>query len=342
MRFFAAVLILAVHSFRPILDISALNIMADLGVVGVSFFFVLSGFVLTWSARVGDSPKAFYRRRWARVYPLHIVTTLIALSTLVFGPAFATWYTTIFAVLLLQAWAPTPSWYLAGNAPSWSLSCEAFFYATFPFTYRWLSKMQPGKLLRVAVAIVLYLAVTPAVFLLLTTPQFNHAITYINPLYRVGEFTLGIIIALAMRYPIPVLRVSQAAIFAVLSYICVAAVKVALILLLDWTLADAYAALLLMPAWIVLITSGARADTTGAPSLFRRRYLIVLGEWSFALYLVHAFARDTLLWLWPPPFTRPESVAVELIFVASSIALAGILHVAVERPLEKRLRGRRR
>jgi peptidoglycan/LPS O-acetylase OafA/YrhL len=50
------------------------------GDVGVSFFFVLSGFVLMWSSRQGDSPPRFWRRRLARIYPAHVVTALVAVG----------------------------------------------------------------------------------------------------------------------------------------------------------------------------------------------------------------------------------------------------------------------
>lgn len=44
----------------------------------LSFFFVLSGFVMTWSARPGDTATAFWRRRAAKIYPLHAVTWFAA------------------------------------------------------------------------------------------------------------------------------------------------------------------------------------------------------------------------------------------------------------------------
>ncbi|MBW2281488.1 MAG: acyltransferase, partial [Deltaproteobacteria bacterium] len=43
------------------------------GRCGVSFFFILSGFVLTWSARSRDTPGSFYWRRFARIFPAHAV-----------------------------------------------------------------------------------------------------------------------------------------------------------------------------------------------------------------------------------------------------------------------------
>lgn len=38
----------------------------------------------------------------------------------------------LLGLTLLQAWTFDPSTYFAGNGPSWSLSCELFFYAVLP------------------------------------------------------------------------------------------------------------------------------------------------------------------------------------------------------------------
>lgn len=55
------------------------------GSTGVSFFFLLSGFVLGWSARSDDRPTAFWRRRFARLYPVHLVTACIAVFVMGMG-----------------------------------------------------------------------------------------------------------------------------------------------------------------------------------------------------------------------------------------------------------------
>ena len=62
--------------------------LTSAGPAGVSFFFVLSGFVLTWSRRTGDRRRDFYRRRFARIYPLHLVTWGAAGALLVGAIAF--------------------------------------------------------------------------------------------------------------------------------------------------------------------------------------------------------------------------------------------------------------
>src|SRR5690242_14192774 len=89
LRFVAALCVFAYHAWLPI---PALRLVNDDGVaygvygkvsqaggLGVGFFFVLSGFVLTWSARPGDTPKSFWRRRIVKIYPNYAVAWLLAM-----------------------------------------------------------------------------------------------------------------------------------------------------------------------------------------------------------------------------------------------------------------------
>ncbi len=87
-RFLAALGVFAYHSHvrvsSPIpASTKALRYWASAaGAVGVSFFFVLSGFVLTWSARPGQRARTFWRRRVAKIYPNHLATfVLVAVVT---------------------------------------------------------------------------------------------------------------------------------------------------------------------------------------------------------------------------------------------------------------------
>ena len=74
LRWFAAFAVLLRHvgqtnAFPAFVTRHGLN----QGVIGVSFFFVLSGFVLTWSRSDNDTSAAFYQRRFARLYPAYAV-----------------------------------------------------------------------------------------------------------------------------------------------------------------------------------------------------------------------------------------------------------------------------
>lgn len=108
------------------------------GSCGVSFFLVLSGFVL--AAGYGERAvrpdfvwKAYMQKRMARLLPLHWLTLLLALwvhgvlrgEQLSAGPLVAN-------VLLLQSWFPWYGYFFSGNAVSWYLSDLMFFYAVFP------------------------------------------------------------------------------------------------------------------------------------------------------------------------------------------------------------------
>ena len=78
LRFFAAEMVV-IHHFSNFATLPFLWRYQGFGATGVTFFFVLSGFVLTWSFRPADTPGRFYWRRFARIWPLHAVTTLLAL-----------------------------------------------------------------------------------------------------------------------------------------------------------------------------------------------------------------------------------------------------------------------
>lgn len=104
---------------------------------GVSFFFVLSGFILAYNYDGRDySIRRFYLARFARIWPLHVATLALAMFML---PQLGDWAAkdgmSILAanLFLLQSWVPSPAYALSFNNVSWSISTEMFFYAVFPF-----------------------------------------------------------------------------------------------------------------------------------------------------------------------------------------------------------------
>lgn len=112
------------------------------GYTGVSFFFVLSGFVLAWTYRdlSASGVRGYAVARVARIVPLHALGLVLAAPFLVRrhlaleGTHAAAWVELagqagVWATLT-QAWIPPLA--LTGNHPAWSLSAEAFFYATLP------------------------------------------------------------------------------------------------------------------------------------------------------------------------------------------------------------------
>ena len=80
LRFVAALMVFGFHSAGYGVTTTPWWHLPQFGFLGVAFFFVLSGVVLTWSTRPGQSAGAFWQRRFARVYPSHAVTAVIAIA----------------------------------------------------------------------------------------------------------------------------------------------------------------------------------------------------------------------------------------------------------------------
>ncbi|MEK8106860.1 acyltransferase [Micromonospora sp. M12] len=185
--------IIAEPDYKAVVDA-----LFTLGLSGVQFFFILSGFVLVWSARPGDSRLTFWRRRIAKIYPNHLV--LFGATLLV-----AWWFAdpvlpaaALENVLLLQAWDPRPGWFYSINTVSWSLSCEFFFYLCLPLVLPLLRRARPKLLWVLIVALpLLILALWPAQQLV---PEVSRWwFTQIFPPVRSLEFWLGAVAAELMR-----------------------------------------------------------------------------------------------------------------------------------------------
>jgi peptidoglycan/LPS O-acetylase OafA/YrhL len=79
-----------------------------------------------------------------------------------------------------------------------------------------------------------------------------------------------------------------------------------------------------------------------APTLLTRRFAIRLGEWSFCLYLVHQFLLATAVAVLVPKIGTSvwSYAAADVVAFVVSLVAAAALHHLVERPFERRLRGR--
>ena len=138
LRFVAALLVF-IHHASNLKAMGVPNVRFSLGAVGVSFFYVLSGFIMcyVYGDRLEKKDVLKYLvTRVARIWPLHLCCLLIFLvmfeswDTLVNTPH----ETTKLAVnaLLLQSWTASEDWVISFNGPSWSLSTEMAFYFFFP------------------------------------------------------------------------------------------------------------------------------------------------------------------------------------------------------------------
>ena len=302
-RFFAAILVVLYHSiflvdpiFSHSIDLthsSLLTRVISLGYVSVSFFFLLSGYILAW-VYLRHSTKLplrrFYLARFARVYPLFLITLLLDTPYLFFlrlnkyGVHEAVAKTTISlgaSALMLQAWIPR----LGGiNFPSWSLSVEAFLYLLFPFLGVALWRLRGTRLL--VSALLIYVSGQAAV--LLTATRFSIETTHREPVLHVATFALGILLARWQSLKrqrsgySPELRL-HVRIIASLIIILGFFIAIGLLSRIPSTaLNDG----LLSPifACVILLLSGSEG---GIIRMLEATWIVILGESSYALYLLH-------------------------------------------------------
>ena len=170
------------------------------GSCGVSFFLVLSGFVMM--AGYGEkvlSPSFsfgnYLKRRIARIYPLHFLCFLVAL-VLAYKSIDGNFLLKLLPnLLLLQSWIPIQDIYFSGNAVSWCLSDLLFFYAVFPVLIRrFFNGTLKRSLLFFGTLLVVYFMVFPFV-----PEEKSHALLYISPLFRLFDFILGILLYVVYR-----------------------------------------------------------------------------------------------------------------------------------------------
>lgn len=188
LRFFAAFTVAMLHIFG-FLNISLDYPHSRLLTQGVSFFFVLSGFVLTYVYSDLHRPadiSAFFLARFARIWPVHVTCLLIGLMvlpTMYWAEIFSTSGGILIAQLaMVQSWLLNPAWAMTLNAVAWSISVEWFFYLCFPFLIR---RWRFGALAKLSIV-----AVLTAVIVICFAPL-NTYYAFIFPPSRLLEFATG-------------------------------------------------------------------------------------------------------------------------------------------------------
>ena len=311
------------------------------GASGVSFFFVLSGFVLVWSARSDDTVFRFWRRRLAKIYPTHVVmwVVIIAVAALWWGDSIRHDYA-VGGFFLLQPWINYKDFPYSINPVSWSLGCEAFFYLCFPLVLP-LVKRSGVRLLYVLAGLMVVLIYGAALYRLRLPVHYQYWFVYMFPPVRSLEFWLGVFVGelvVRRRWNGPGLWVST--VIAVAVYTSVGDVGWFPIHAgHDWGAAN------LAAAFVLLIAGAAMADIGGEASPWRHPILVWLGEVSFAFYMVHVFLIQTVL----RELGRPgrgwgvgSAVFVIPAFLGAALVLAWLLHRFVEMPMMRLLGPKRR
>jgi len=296
LRFFAAAMIVVHHSGGLFgLSKTSCFLLAQ----GVSFFFVLSGFILAYvypKLETWAEIWHFLRARIARIWPAFFVSFLIAFWLLSLDWSFKRGLANLF---MISAWIPLPRYFFSYNAPAWSISTEMFFYLAFPLLiYRW-EKTWLVKLVTSGIIVLSLILVSKWLHL----PFYSSindgltidALVYIHPLSRIFEFIIGIFVAFYWRKHVPHVKWSEsrASVYEA-GVICLAAISMHYYPLAKWISGTwlglpaakwlySSGSMLAFGLLIYIIAIGRGRIT----AWLSHPMLVLLGEISFSLYLLH-------------------------------------------------------
>ena len=355
LRFFAAMHVVFFHfqAMKIMTRPGWFHDVASIGYVGVSFFFVLSGFILVYTY-AGRSTTAvdFWRARFARVYPAYLFSLLLtapfflAVIFLNLPVPFLEWakhhvkLSALLEITLLQAWVPPAA--LVWNAVAWSLSVEAFFYLVFPFLLKAYAKLSRPQLAVAGVAAWLATMAMTSAYVLRrpdglayvdsdTLQSFWLNVIKFNPLARLPEFLVGMACGFLFlrskpspKLAFPLVLAGLVGFGAVAHYSAIIPYPILHTSLLVPVFAFIVFGFVLQPKWAFFLNW---------------RPMILLGDASYSLYLLHStvvgmffFGRDGTL--------HHDSPLGILGAILIALTLSLLVYLLIEQPARRWLRGK--
>jgi peptidoglycan/LPS O-acetylase OafA/YrhL len=349
LRFLAAMGVVFYHFSLPILKgrSAILLNLAGAGYIAVDLFYLLSGFILTYSylspeGTLLGSRRNFYISRFARIYPAYFLAFVLAAPSDIatslqvnhLATAIAKLAVSAGSVLTLQqAWTPWTAW--DWNYPAWSVSVEVFFYLLFPWLAVRLARLKQTSLLPVAGLFWLLALLAP--FLLWTIKgttgqpsrgdNLQMAVQF-TPILRLPEFAIGILLGRA--YVLGRFRRLNGNLLATIASFSIFAVLAFCPNLPNPLLANG----LLAPLFALLIVG--LAQGRGPIAWFLAQpFMVTLGEASYGVYILQIPL--ALLILRPPPYHSVKMLCLYCVLLVLSSLISWRF---VESPLRKKIRHR--
>lgn len=347
LRFLAAMGVVFFHFSVPILKGRSyvLTNLASAGYIAVDLFYLLSGFILTYSylspqGKLLGSRRNFFVSRFARIYPAYFLAFLLAAPSDIATSLHVNHLATAIAKLaisagsvltLQQAWTPWTAW--NWNYPAWSVSVEVFFYLLFPWLAVRLARVKQTSALPLAGLFWLLALLAP--FLLWTITgatgqpsRSNHlqmAVEF-TPIFRLPEFAIGILLGRA--YVLGRFRRLNGNLLASIAFVSIFAVLAFCPNLPHPLLANG----LLAPLFALLIVSLAQARGPIAWFL-TLPFMVTLGEASYGVYILQLPL--ALLINRPPPY---HSIKMLCLYCGLLVLCSVISWRFVESPLRRNIR----
>ena len=347
-RTLLAIFILFFHFTPP--HVGWLHPIIDNSFIFVGTFFLISGFVLTYNydhRATTLRKRDFWLARFARLYPTYAFVLVLSTPLLLLEwharPHAEFWTGLVITPLLLQGWSPSLATFW--NTVAWTLSADLLLYLLFPYVLRlWATRGRfldtPARLVGV-IGVLWLLGISPHLYYHFANPDhlaaaadrytstpWMRVLKYFPAAYMC-TFLVGLTLAkLYARVRLDASRrfmLSAAALTAILLFFYLGAARVPYVIL--------HGALLL-PLFCLLILG--LTGPNPIASVFGFRPLVVLGEATFALYLLHFNIFEMIHdYHWPERLhVAALDPWISYVFI---IALAYATVRLVERPMQRTL-----
>jgi peptidoglycan/LPS O-acetylase OafA/YrhL len=309
------------------------------GTLGVSYFLILSGFVMTLGyydkVMAPDfNYKLFMMKRLSRLWPLHLLC--LFLFILLRGQiSFTITYIAklILNVFMLQSWIPYNRVYFSFNAVSWFLTLMVFFYAVFPFIAR---KMHEFKrewvILAYLIWVFLYISLQG-----LIPEAWEHPFLYISPLSRLMDFLLGMVLCLSVQS----IHIGLKDKIKRLSYHKKSIIEIACVLMLLCMALPAdnhvkhgvyLASYYWFPMSCLILLFTLFNESGGVISrLLTNRFLVHCGDISFEFYMIHTLMMG--IYLKYCPLVQFNPYLAMMVYVLLLLLASHVLNKYFEKPI---------
>lgn len=277
-RFIASIIIVIYHFGIerpiPVFPFNKVNILLKVfkgGNLGVSYFYVLSGFIMCYnyySENKDLNKKSFWISRFSRIYPMHIVALFLMFFCFEFIKDRFNLQSFILQLTLTQSWS-----YLyrhSYNWPAWSLSVEIFFYIICPFVLLFF-KNYTKRIITISVAFIWCISMIQQVYF-----SFEK---FPLPFLHLNSFLVGMLSGYYYR--------KQNLIFIKNNAILLFIISLSIIVYFA-TMTELYITNsgLLSPIFSLLILSIALIGTP-MQNFLSKNIFILLGEISYCIYIIH-------------------------------------------------------
>ncbi|WP_108983914.1 acyltransferase family protein [Candidatus Phycosocius bacilliformis] len=295
------------------------------GFGGVDLFFVISGFVMVWVTRA-DQGKAsalpgFWFSRALRIYPLWWLVLSALVAVWMVKPDWV-YQSHASSPELWKSYFLIPDRDLPLHAVGWTLIHELYFYGVFG-----LLLMLPRRWFAAGLAIWTIICAAAAVILPRPDNPFLAVIRHPLTLEFALGAGIGLLVVRGVR-PAANLLIQIGLIWLFISAVAVRSTA-ADFFAQEWPRVFAFG----LPS-ALLVWGCAGRELAGIES---RGWQAKLGDWSYALYLIHVpvFAAVGRL---AAPFAQPgplDNLILLMVGLATAILAAFILHAGFDQPIQK-------